>query len=33
MYRGTKPKMTVDNEITYLNIEGGGIVNPKFYVQ
>ena len=25
--------MTVDNEITYLNIEGGGIVNPKFYVQ
>ena len=33
MYGGTKLKMTVDNEITYLNIEGGRIVNLKFYVQ
>lgn len=33
MYRGTKLKMTADNEITYLNTEGGRIVNLKFYVQ
>ena len=33
MYGGTKLKMTVDNEIIYLNIEGGRIVNLKFYVQ